>query len=107
MKRLQHSAARARCARQIVMAAVALFAMLVAQLFLTKVIRGSNYNGSDGKMAQSMILAAYQFARIGEINTIQPLQGIGSQMLPMNVWANPAYWPFAFVDKELATDISA
>src|SRR5262249_40655892 len=33
--------------------------------------------------------------------------GLGSQLLPMNVWANPAYWPFHFFDKSLATDASA
>ncbi len=27
-------------------------------------------------------------------------------MMPMNVWVNPAYWPFAFFDKELASEIS-
>src|SRR6266852_1515459 len=107
MKRSQRSAARFAWAREIVVAGFALFALLGAQLLLTNAIHGSNYYGFDGKMAQSTILAAYEFARVGEINTIQPLQGIGSQMLPMNVWANPAYWPFAFVDKELATDISA
>jgi len=27
-------------------------------------------------------------------------------MMPMNVWVNPAYWPFAFFNKELAAEIS-
>ena len=36
-----------------------------------------------------------------------PITGIGSQMLPMNAWGNPAYWPFAFLDREVATDVSA
>src|SRR5215510_12651038 len=27
-------------------------------------------------------------------------------MMPMNVWVNPAYWPFAFFHKELAADVS-
>jgi hypothetical protein len=27
-------------------------------------------------------------------------------MMPMNVWVNPAYWPFAFFNKELTADIS-
>jgi hypothetical protein len=31
---------------------------------------------------------------------------MGSQMMPMNVWVNPAYWPFALFNKELAAEIS-
>src|SRR5207253_2937288 len=29
------------------------------------------------------------------------------QILTMNVWANPAFWPFAWFARELATDLSA
>jgi hypothetical protein len=35
------------------------------------------------------------------------MQGIGTQLIPLNVWANPAYWPFAFFGRELAADVSA
>src|SRR5262249_60335170 len=35
-----------------------------------------------------------------------PLQGLWPQMIPMNLWVNPAYWPFAFFNKELAAEIS-
>jgi hypothetical protein len=31
---------------------------------------------------------------------------MGSQMMPMNVWANPAYWPFAFFDRQVAAELS-
>jgi hypothetical protein len=58
-------------------------------------------------VAQVTILNAYKFANFFEFNNISPIQGLGSQPLPMNVWANPAYWPFGLVDKELATDLSA
>src|SRR5262249_5478020 len=44
---------------------------------------------------------------IFDVSNINPLQGIGSQLFPLNVWANPAHWPFAFLDRQLATDISA
>ena len=67
---------------------------------------GINYAGADGKAAQAEILATLEFARPFDITNLNPLQGLGSQMMPMNVWVNPAYWPFAFFDKELASEIS-
>jgi hypothetical protein len=74
---------------------------------LCATILGTNYYGFDGKMAQATILAAFKFGAPFSINDLNPIEGVGSQQLPMNVWANPAYWPFALVDKELATDLSA
>jgi hypothetical protein len=85
----------------------ALLALLVAQWMLSSAIHGTNYDGGDGKMAQATILAAVKFSGPFQVTAISPIEGIGSQLLPLNVWANPAYWPFHFVDKALATDISA
>ena len=65
-----------------------------------------NYSSGDGKAAQAEILATLEFAQPFHITNLNPLQGPGSQMMPMNVWVNPAYWPFAFFAKELAADIS-
>src|SRR5262249_5851420 len=48
-----------------------------------------------------------EFARPFDITNLNPPQGLWSQMMPMNVWVNPAYWPFAFFHKELAAEISA
>jgi hypothetical protein len=90
-----------------VVAAFAVIALVAAQLVLSAAIHGTNYSGGDGKMAQATILTAYKFANFLHLNNINPMQGLGSQLLPMNVWANPAYWPFAFLPKELATDVSA
>jgi hypothetical protein len=88
-------------------AGFAVIALVAAELVLSAAIHGTNYNGGDGKLAQATILAAYKFANVLHFNNINPIQGLGSQLLPMNVWANPAYWPFAFLPKELATDVSA
>jgi hypothetical protein len=88
-------------------AGFALLALLVAQWILSSAIHGTNYDGGDGKMAQATILAAVKFSGPFQVTTISPIEGIGSQLLPLNVWANPAYWPFHFIDKALATDISA
>jgi hypothetical protein len=88
-------------------AGFALLALLVAQWMLSSAIHGTNYDGGDGKMAQATILAAVKFSGVFQVTTISPIEGIGSQLLPLNVWANPAFWPFHFLDKALATDISA
>src|SRR6516164_7836094 len=86
--------------------AFAFIALLGAELVLVTTIPGTNYDGADGKAAQAEILATLAFARPFEITNLNPLQGLWAQMMPMNVWVNPAYWPFAFFRKELAAEIS-
>jgi hypothetical protein len=88
-------------------AAFALIALLWAQWMLSAAIRGSNYPARDGKMAQTTVLAALRFGGWFNVTNISPIEGVGSQLLPMNAWTNPAYWPFAFFDKEQETDVSA
>jgi hypothetical protein len=90
-----------------VVAGFAGIALVAAQLVLSAAIHRTNYSGGDGKLAQATILTAYKFANFLHFNNINPMEGLGSQLLPMNVWINPAYWPFAFLPKELATDVSA
>ena len=46
-------------------------------------------------------------ARWSLIVSRTPLQGFGTQLLPHNVWLDPAYWPFAMFDSPLALDVSA
>src|SRR5262245_18343692 len=92
---------------EFIVAALAIIMLLVAQWMLTVAIHGSNYFGVDGKMAQATILAALRYSGLFQVNSISPIEGIGSQLLTMNVWANPAYWPFAVLGKEAATDVSA
>ena len=84
----------------------AFIALVVAEVVLVLALPSINYSSGDGKAAQAEILATLEFARPFHITNLNPLQGPGSQMMPMNVWVNPAYWPFAFFAKELASDIS-
>ena len=87
--------------RELVLGSVALMALVVAELVLIFAIPGANYIGADGKAAHATILATLEFAGRFSITNLSPIQGIGSQMVPMNVWLNPAYWPFAIFDKEV------
>jgi hypothetical protein len=85
----------------------AVLGLVAAELTLSSAIRGTNFAGADGKMAQAVILAAQKFGGFFHFNNINPLEGIGSQLLPLNVWINPTYWPFAVLDRMQAADVSA
>jgi hypothetical protein len=85
----------------------AVLGLVGVEVMFSAAIHGTNYAGGDGKMAQAIILAAQRFAGFFHFNNINPIEGVGSQLLPLNVWVNPAYWPFAILDKAAATDTSA
>src|SRR6266851_1815142 len=92
---------------ELAVAGFALLSLLTAQLMLSGAIHGTTYRGPDGGMIQSTVLAALRFGGVLDVTTINPLQGLGSQMLPKNVWANPAFWPFAIFQREAAADLSS
>jgi hypothetical protein len=92
---------------EVVIAGFGLAALLAAEWVLMSAIPGTQYSQSDGKMAQAVIHTALKFGGLFQLNNLNPLQGAGSQLLPHNVWLNPAYWSFALVDSPLALDLSA
>jgi hypothetical protein len=85
----------------------ALLLLLAAQWLLSSVILGTNYYGGDGKMVVSAVLTAFKFGGYFDVTNLSPMQSPGTLLLPKNAWANPAFWPFAFLAKETATDVSA
>jgi hypothetical protein len=85
----------------------ALLLLLAAQWLLSSVILGTNYYGGDGKMIVSAALTAFKFGGYFDVTNLSPIHSPGTQLLPKNAWANPAFWPFAFLAKETATDVSA
>ena len=85
----------------------ALLLLLAAQWILSSVILATNYYGGDGKMIVSVALTAFKFGGYFDVTNLSPIQSPGTQLLPKNAWANPAFWPFAFLAKEVATDVSA
>jgi len=92
---------------EIAIVTFAILTLVAAEVLLASAISGTNFAGADGKMAQAVILAAQKFGGFFHFNNINPLEGIGSELLPLNVWINPAYWPFAILEKARATDVSA
>jgi len=95
---------------QFVIVAFALCALLLVEWILeTQLIttaNGTHFATSDGKMAEGVVRTAYRFAAWFNVTNLNPLQGVGSQLLPLNVWANPVHWPLAFFEGKLATDIA-
>src|SRR5262249_12910159 len=98
---------RAAGRSDLVLVGFAIAALMAAQLMLSKAFYGTNFGGGDGKMAQAVILVAQKFGGLFQFNNINPIEGLGSQLLPMNVWLNPVYWPFAIFERTMAPDISA
>ena len=91
---MPQSRGRAHCGFLLV--AFGFIALLGAELVLVTTIPGTNYDGADGKAAQAEILTTLEFAKRFDVTSLNPLQGLWSQMMPMNVWVNAVYWPFAF-----------
>jgi hypothetical protein len=83
--------------------------LLVEWVLETRLIttaNGTHFATNDGKMAEAVVRTAYRFAAWFNVTNLNPLQGVGSQLLPLNVWADPVYWPLAFFDGKLATDLA-
>jgi hypothetical protein len=83
--------------------------LLVEWILETRLIttaNGTYFATGDGKMAEAVVRTGYRFAAWFNVTNLNPLQGVGSQMLPLNVWANPVHWPLAFFHGKLATDIA-
>src|SRR5258708_16746014 len=100
----------ARSAPPFGIVALGLCAILLVQWILeTQLIttaNGTYFGTNDGKMAEGVVRTAYRFAGWFNVTNLNPLQGAGSQLLPLNVWANPVHWPLAFFEGKLATDIA-
>src|SRR5262245_13113108 len=78
--------------------------MLETRLMTTG--NGTFFAAGDGRMAEAVVRTGYRFAAFFDVTNINPTQGLGSQLLPLNVWANPVHWPLAFPDGKFATDIA-
>jgi hypothetical protein len=91
---------------RLLLVAFGFVALVGAELVLVTTIPGTNYDGPDGMAAQAEILTTLAFARPFAVTNLNPLEGLWPQIMPMNVWVNSAFWPFALFDKELAAEIS-
>src|SRR5262245_19451587 len=79
-------------------------ALTIPLMWRAWIIIGPNtYTGGDGKIWQSMIRAFREFAPAFHVNVLNPLQGAAGFGSPINIWADPVYWPFFSYDRLFAT----
>jgi hypothetical protein len=79
-------------------------ALTIPLIWRAWIIIGPNtYTGGDGKIWQSMIRAVREFAPAFYVNILNPLQGAAGFGSPINIWADPVYWPFFSDDRLFAT----
>jgi hypothetical protein len=79
-------------------------ALTIPLMWRTWIIIGPNtYMGGDGKIWQSTIRAFREFAPAFHVNVLNPLQGAAGFGNPINIWADPVYWPFFSDDRLFAT----
>ncbi len=64
------------------------------------------FAGTDGRLYKNLISTQIQFSEWFSLNAFNPLQGMGNQIIPMNVWLHPAYLPFHFFSDGTAALIS-
>jgi hypothetical protein len=80
--------------------------LLIGEASMSTTIRGTHFAAVDGKMAEAVIRAAFSLAAPFDVTNLNHIQGVGSLLLPFNVWANPAYWPFAIMEGDRAAAVS-
>jgi hypothetical protein len=79
-------------------------ALTIPLIWRAWIIIGPNtYTGGDGKMWQSLIREIREFAAAFHVNVLNPLQGAAGFGNPINIWADPVYWPFFSDDLLFAT----
>src|SRR5262245_16213776 len=91
---------------EFVVAGFALLFLLIGEAIISAIVRGTHFAGTDGKMAEAVIRGAFRLAAPFDVTNLNHIQGIGSLLLPFNIWANPAYWPFAITDGDHAAEVS-
>jgi hypothetical protein len=67
-----------------------------------KALGPDTYSGVDGKFNQDLITTYLSFGRPFEVNTVNPLEGVFSQLYPLNIWLNPGFVQFLIFDHDTA-----
>ena len=78
---------RPRLARaEFLVAGFAFLALLIGEASMNATIRGTQFAAVDGRMAEAVIRAAFKLAAPFDVTNLNHIQGIGSLLLPFNVW---------------------
>jgi hypothetical protein len=76
---------------------------LLPRLPLPSACTSPIHAGRPNTSWQSLIREVIQFAPAFHINILNPLQGAAGFGSPINIWADPVYWPFFADDPLFAT----
>ncbi|MGB7097541.1 MAG: hypothetical protein WBD95_02070, partial [Xanthobacteraceae bacterium] len=77
--------------------------LLFAGLAVVVVAFGpGTYSGVDGKFNQDLVTTYLAFGRPFVVNTPNPLEGVFSQLYPLNIWLNPGFATFLIFDHNAA-----
>jgi hypothetical protein len=91
---------------ELIIAGAALVFLLIGEGVMGLMVRGTHIAAVDGKMAEAVVRAAFRLAAPFDVTNLNHLQGVGSLLLPFNIWTNPAYWPFAIIEGDRAAEVS-
>jgi hypothetical protein len=91
---------------ELVLAGIALLFLLIGEGVMSTIVRGTHFAAMDGKMAEAVVRSAFRLVAPFDVTNLNHIQGVGSLLLPFNVWANPAYWPFSIIEGDPAREIS-
>lgn len=92
--------------QEVLVVVLAAIALMAAEWLLLSVSPGTSFGNADGKAAEATIMTHFRFAPFLSLNVLNPLEGMWSQLLPMNGWSNFSFWPFAVFDRTIAANMS-
>jgi hypothetical protein len=80
---------------ELVLAGIALLFLLIGEAVMSAMVRGTHFAPVDGKIAEAVVRSAFRLVAPFDVTSLNHIQGVGSLLLPLKLWANPAYWPFS------------
>jgi hypothetical protein len=86
----------------IVIFLIGMILLFGALALVVKALGPDTYSGVDGKFNQDLITTYLSFGRPFEVNTVNPLEGVFSQLYPLNIWLNPGFMQFLIFDHDTA-----
>jgi hypothetical protein len=86
--------------------AFGLVALFIAVGLVVAALGPDAYSGVDGKFNQDLITTYMSFGRPLVVNALNPLEGLFSQLFPLNIWLNPGFAQFLIFDHGTALIVS-
>lgn len=85
---------------------VGIVLLFIGLVVVVTALGPATYSGGDGKFNQDLITSYLSLARPFTVNTLNPLEGVFSQLYPLNIWLNPGFVTFLIFDHDTALIVS-